>query len=202
MKRITTLFLAASLVLISLNAFAQKKPPAGKTPAKQAPLMLDLTYKGTKYILIPYEVVYPKSHADLQEMFPDKYQIFWVVVDNRRGNADVTFDPKSGDATVYTQKGDRKTPVDLSNTFKDPEAAKKISKAFKEAYIPISVPKGEMKSTIVVFSPFNLLDIRSAAWSIVGEEPKPMKRKPLTRADQTHYKLEPIGEAPKEKEKK
>jgi hypothetical protein len=138
-------------------------------------------------------------------MFPEgtKYQIFWVVIDNRRGSATATFDPKSGDATIYLQKGNtRLTPIDLSNTFKDPDASRKISKAFKEAYIPIEVPKGEMKSTIALFSAFNLLDMRSATWSLAGEEPKPMKRKPLTQQDKAHYKLEPIGEAPKEKEKK
>lgn len=197
MKRAAVVLVMLSLVLGSANALAQKK--TGKEPPKQKPVMIEEMYKGTRYLVIPYEVIYPESHAQLQAMFPDKFQFFYVVIDNRQGQNTVTFDPKSGDVTILLKKSGRYTAVNLSNTFADKSAAAKISQAFRDAYVPIEVPKGEMKHTILVFSLFNIGDIRSALWSFPGETPKEMKGKPLRVGDAKRYKLEPIGG---EKEKK
>ena len=197
MKRAAMVLVMLSLVLGSANALAQKK--TGKEPPKQKPVMIEEMYKGTRYLVIPYEVIYPESHAQLQAMFPDKFQFFYVVIDNRQGQNTVTLDPKSGDVTILLKKSGRYTAVNLANTFADKSAAAKISQAFKDAYVPIEVPKGETKHTILVFSPFSIGDIRSAMWSFPGETPKEMKGKPLRIADVKRYKLEPIGG---EKEKK
>jgi hypothetical protein len=137
-------------------------------------------------------------------MFPEKYIFFFVVVDNRRGSDTVVFDPKKGDVTLLMQEGKsggRRTMVDLTNSLKDPSVAAKVSQAFKDAYVPIEVPKGEMKHTLAVFSPFNIGDIRAALWSFPGEN-KEMKGKPLTPADIKRFKLEPVGGEKKEKKGK
>jgi hypothetical protein len=196
MRRAILLLLAASFVLVCAQAFAQKKPAT-----KQRAVMIDELHKGTRYTLIPYEVAFRESHAQLQAMFPDKYIFFFVVVDNRRGSETVVFDPKKGDVTLIMQEGKgRRTMVDLTNTLKDPSVGPKVSQAFKEAYVPIEVPKGEMKHTLAVFSPFNISDIRSALWSFPGEN-KEMKGKPLTPADIKRFKLEPVGGDSDKKEK-
>ena len=202
MRRFAALFLTACLVFVSMTAFAQKKP-AGKEAPKQKAAMIEEVYKGTKYALIPYEVVYPESHAQLQSMFTDKFQFFYVVIDNRNGKDPVTFDPKSGDVTLLTKKGGRIVAINLTNTLTDPSQAAKISKAFKDSYVPIQVPPGETKYTILVFGLFNIGDLRSAMWSFPGEMPKEMKGKVLRTSDVKRYKLEPVGAESKEsKEKK
>jgi hypothetical protein len=200
MKRALVLFAMLSLVLVSVSAFAQKKP-AGKKPTKQVPIMLEEKFKGTTYTLVPIEVVYPENHAQLQAMFPEKSTFFWLVVDNRRGEDTVTFDPKKGDVTLIMEENKgRRTMVNLTESLKDPSVAAKVSQAFKEAYVPIEVPKGEMKRTLVLFSPFLISDIRSALWSFPGEN-KNMKPKRMTPADIKRLKIEPVG-GESEKEKK
>ena len=204
MKRALVLFVMLGLVLASVNAFAQKKP-TGKKPTKQIPIMLEEKFKGTTYTMVPIEVVYPENHAQLQGMFPDKYTFFWLIVDNRKGDEPVTFDPKKGDVTLIMEENKgRRTMVDLSNSLKDPSVAGKVSQAFKEAYVPIEVPKGEVKHTLVLFSPFLISDIRSAMWSFPGEM-KTMKPKRMTPSDIKRLKLEPVGgggEGEKEKKNK
>lgn len=202
MKRAVTVFLVFCVVFACIPVWAQKKPAAKDAPKKQLPVIIEEVHKGTKYLLIPYEVIYPESHAKLQSMFEDKYQFFYVVIDNRNGQDTVTFDPKSGDVTLLTKKGGRIVAVNLTNTLKDPAQAAKISQAFKDAYVPIEVPKGEIKYTILVFGLFNIADLRCAMWSFPGELPKEMRAKPLRMADVKRYKLVPIGEGKKDKKEK
>jgi len=200
MKCLAALFLMLSLVLVSVNAFAQKKP-APKKPTKQVPIMIEEKYKGTTYTLVPIEVVFPENYAQLQGMFSDKYTFFWLVIDNRRGEETVTFDPRKGDVTLIMEEGKgRRTMVDLTNTLKDPSAAAKVTPAFKDAYVPIEVPKGEAKHTLVVFSPFLISDIRSALWSLPGQNLN-MKPKKMAPADIKRMKLDPVGGEKEKKEK-
>ncbi len=188
MKRPALLLLALGLVLFAGSAFAQKKPAA----KKQLPIMIEEMFKGTRYVLVPIEVIFSENHDYLQNMWPEKYTFFFVVIDNRRGTEPVTFNPKRGDVTLIMENNSRRVMVDLTNSMKDPSLEGKISQAFKEAYVPIEVPAGEMKHTLACFSPFNIGDIRSALWSFPGEN-KNMKPKRLTPSDVKRFKLEPVG---------
>jgi hypothetical protein len=191
----TALFLVALLAALALlamtEACAQQKRPKPVTAGKKIAVQWETRYKGTAYFVIPYELVYPESHKKLQEMFEQTFCFFFVVVDNKTGSETIQFDPKSADFFVYVQSGQR-TGVNLTNTFKDPAQDKKISKEFKEAYIPIEVPKGQIKWTLLVMSQFALGDVTSARWTFPGETPKVLKEKPLDKVDIIRYKLKPV----------
>ena len=191
--------LACSVSFLVGETDAQSKRPKPRTAGRQIAAQWEGRFKGSYYYVIPYEIAFPDSYKNLLQMFDSKFAFFYVVVDNRQGKETVQFNPRQADFFVLLQRG-RVTGVDLSNTFADPSQSKKISKEFREMYVPIEVPKGEIKWTLFVMGYFLLGDVTQAYWAFPGEAPQKLKEKPFDPWDARRYKLKPVpGTEKKEK---
>jgi len=165
--------LAAMFFCMSVDSADEVK----KIP-KQPNLMWEVKSGGTRYYLIPYDSVSPSGHLKIRKQIPG-FMFFFVLVDNKRGKENVIFKYGSNDIgfVCFRKKGEKDTirygHKDLTNTFKDPSQASKISPELKAMFKNLNLKPGEKGWTLICFSENVPLDRLAAVFWSLPDEPMP-----------------------------